>query len=82
MGSAGQLTSSPRVAPEIKAAAEKAAAADSRTLANWAELVLTQELRKQGYLKKWYRGAEGPVPLDHGLCQDSRPNCRPNRWAI
>ncbi len=47
---ASQLTSSRRVAPEIKAAVEKAAA--GRTLANWVELVLAQELRKQGYLKK------------------------------
>jgi predicted HicB family RNase H-like nuclease len=41
-----------RVAPEVKAAAEKAAAAESRPLANWVELVLAQELRKRGYLKK------------------------------
>jgi predicted HicB family RNase H-like nuclease len=41
-----------RVAPEIKAAAEKAATADGRTLANWVERVLAQKLREGGYLKK------------------------------
>lgn len=41
-----------RVDPAVKAAAEKAAAADSRTLANWVELVLAERLRKDGYLKK------------------------------
>jgi predicted HicB family RNase H-like nuclease len=41
-----------RVEVEIKAAAEKAAEADGRTLANWVERVLVQELRKQGLLKK------------------------------
>lgn len=41
-----------RVDPAIKAAAEKAAAAESRPLANWVELVLAVELRKRGYLKK------------------------------
>ncbi len=41
-----------RVDPTVKAAAEKAAAADGRTLANWIERLMAQKLREQGYLKK------------------------------
>jgi predicted HicB family RNase H-like nuclease len=41
-----------RVAPEIKAAAEKAAKADGRTLANWVEQILARELREKGHLRK------------------------------
>ena len=41
-----------RVDPAIKTAAEKAAAADGRTLANWIERLMAQTLREQGYLKK------------------------------
>jgi len=41
-----------RVPDEVKAAAEKAAAEDSRSLASYVEKLLTDHLRKQGYLKK------------------------------
>jgi hypothetical protein len=41
-----------RVSDEVKAAAEKAAADDSRTLASYVEKMLIDHLRKAGYLKK------------------------------
>ena len=41
-----------RVDPAIKAAAEKAAAADGRTLANWIERLMARELKELRYLKK------------------------------
>jgi hypothetical protein len=41
-----------RVPDEVKAAAEKAAADDSRSVASLVEKLLTDHLRKQGYLKK------------------------------
>lgn len=40
-----------RVADEVKAAAEKAAAADSRSVASLVEKVLTDFLKAKGYLK-------------------------------
>jgi predicted HicB family RNase H-like nuclease len=43
---------SARIAPAVKAAAEKAAAADGRSLANWVERALVRALVEQGYLKK------------------------------
>jgi hypothetical protein len=41
-----------RVPDEVKAAAEKAAADDSRSVASLVEKLLTDHLRKTGYLKK------------------------------
>ncbi len=41
-----------RVEAAVKAAAEKAATADGRTLANWIERLMIQALREQGLLKK------------------------------
>jgi hypothetical protein len=41
-----------RVEPEVKAAAEKAAAADRRTVASLIEKLLVEYLEEQGYLKK------------------------------
>jgi hypothetical protein len=41
-----------RVSDEVKAAAEKAAEADSRSVASFVEKLLTDHLRKTGYLKK------------------------------
>lgn len=40
-----------RVDPEIKDAAEKAAADDRRSLTSLIEKLLTDHLRKKGYLK-------------------------------
>jgi hypothetical protein len=40
-----------RVPDEVKAAAEKAAAADSRSVASYVEKLLTEHLRKSGFLK-------------------------------
>lgn len=39
-----------RVEPELKAAAEKAAAADRRTVASLIEKLLAEHLEKAGYL--------------------------------
>ena len=41
-----------RVSDEVKAAAEKAAQTDSRSVASYVEKLLTEHLRKGGYLKK------------------------------
>lgn len=41
-----------RIFPSLKAALEKAAADDSRTVAAMAEKILTDYLRANGYLKK------------------------------
>jgi len=41
-----------RVPDDVKEAAEKAAAADDRSLASFVEKVLKDHLRKTGYLKK------------------------------
>jgi hypothetical protein len=41
-----------RVFPSLKAALEKAAADDSRTVASMAEKLLTEWLKANGYLKK------------------------------
>jgi hypothetical protein len=41
-----------RVTPTVKAAAEKAAAADHRSLASLIEKLLIEHLRAGGYLKK------------------------------
>jgi hypothetical protein len=41
-----------RVTPSVKAAAEKAAAADHRTLASLIEKLLIEHLRGNGFLKK------------------------------
>jgi hypothetical protein len=41
-----------RVSDQVKVAAEKAAAADSRSVASFVEKLLTDHLRKQGFLKK------------------------------
>lgn len=40
-----------RVTPEIKAAAEKAAADDHRPVASLVEKIVVEWLRKHGYLK-------------------------------
>ncbi len=41
-----------RVAPEIKAAIQKAAEADDRSVTVWVERALAAYLRQQGLLKK------------------------------
>jgi hypothetical protein len=41
-----------RVTTEVKAAAEKAAAADSRSVASLVEKILAEWLREKGHLKK------------------------------
>jgi hypothetical protein len=41
-----------RVEPDVKAAAEKAAAADRRTVASLIEKLLVEYLEEHGYLKK------------------------------
>jgi hypothetical protein len=41
-----------RVEPQLKAAAEQAAADDHRTVASLIEKLLTEYLREHGYLKK------------------------------
>jgi predicted HicB family RNase H-like nuclease len=41
-----------RVAPEIKAAIQKAAAADDRSVTVWVERALTAYMRQHGLLKK------------------------------
>jgi len=40
-----------RVADAVKAAAEKAAAEDSRSVASYVEKLLTEHLKAKGYLK-------------------------------
>lgn len=40
-----------RVPDAVKAAVEKAAAEDDRSLASYVERLLTQHLREKGYLK-------------------------------
>jgi hypothetical protein len=40
-----------RIQPSLKAAAEKAAAADQRSLTSLVEKLLTDHLKKKGYLK-------------------------------
>lgn len=40
-----------RIEPEVKAALEQAAKADSRTVASYVELLLIQHLTDKGYLK-------------------------------
>jgi hypothetical protein len=40
-----------RVPDDVKTAAEKAAAADSRSVASLVEKILTEYLRKNGFLK-------------------------------
>ena len=40
-----------RIRPSLKAAAEKAAADDSRSLTSLIEKLLTDALKKRGYLK-------------------------------
>lgn len=39
-----------RVEPELKAAVEKAARDDDRTVAQWIERLMVRELRGKGYL--------------------------------
>lgn len=41
-----------RLPPEVKAAAEKAAEADHRSLSSYLEKLLIEALRKKGYLPK------------------------------
>lgn len=41
-----------RVSDDVKTAAEKAAAEDSRSVASFVEKLLTDYLKKTGYLKK------------------------------
>jgi hypothetical protein len=41
-----------RLPPKVKAAAEAAAKADTRSLSSYVERLLTEHLRKSGYLKK------------------------------
>jgi hypothetical protein len=40
-----------RVSDQVKAAAEKAAADDSRSVASYVEKVLVEDLKKKGFLK-------------------------------
>jgi hypothetical protein len=40
-----------RIDPDLKALADKAAAADQRSLTSLIEKLLTEHLRKQGFLK-------------------------------
>ncbi len=40
-----------RVEPDLKAAVEKAAKDDGRTVAQWIERLMTSELRDKGYLR-------------------------------
>ena len=40
-----------RITPSLRAALDKAAAADDRPLASYVERVLAEHLRKKGYLK-------------------------------
>jgi hypothetical protein len=40
-----------RVEPHVKAAAEKAAAVDRRTLASFVEKILVEFLEREGYIK-------------------------------
>jgi hypothetical protein len=44
-----------RVEPDVKVAAEKAAADDHRTLASLIEILLVAHLRQNGYLPKTKR---------------------------
>lgn len=39
-----------RVEPEVKAAVEKAAREEDRTVAQWIERLMIRELRERGYL--------------------------------
>jgi len=41
-----------KVEPEVKAAVEKAAKADDRTMAQWVERLIVRALRDDGYLPK------------------------------
>jgi hypothetical protein len=41
-----------RVTPQFKAALDKAAAADNRPVSNLIEKVMTDYLKKEGFLKK------------------------------
>jgi hypothetical protein len=41
-----------RIAPEIKAAIQKAAQADERSVTVWVERTLAAHLRQHGFLKK------------------------------
>lgn len=41
-----------RLSPEVKAAAEKAADDDHRSLSSYVEKLLIEQLRKKGYLPK------------------------------
>ncbi len=41
-----------RLSPELKAALERAAAEDDRTVSQYVVLALTQHLREKGYLEK------------------------------
>jgi hypothetical protein len=40
-----------RVEPDLKAAVEKAAKDDGRTVAQWIERLMTSTLREKGYLR-------------------------------
>jgi hypothetical protein len=40
-----------RITPTVKAAIEKAAADDERSVASYVERVVSEHLRKKGYLK-------------------------------
>ena len=52
LGKPGTVGLTIRVAPEIKAAIQKAADADHRSITVWVELALAAYLRQQGLLKK------------------------------
>jgi hypothetical protein len=41
-----------KVEPDVKAAVEKAAADDGRTMAQWVERLIIRALREQSYLPK------------------------------
>ena len=40
-----------RILPDVKTAAEKAAADNNRSLASYIETILMEQLKKDGYLK-------------------------------
>lgn len=41
-----------KVEPDVKAAVERAAAEDDRTMAQWVERLIIRALREQGHLPK------------------------------
>jgi hypothetical protein len=70
---------SSRTPPALREAAERAAAADNRTLTNFVEHVLTDHLRREGFLNapsgEDVRHAEDPEPI-RSACRGSRAASR------